>query len=50
LQRQLWKRIAYTTRYGHIPLREALDMDAETAIFYLEALGELVREENTRPK
>ena len=43
----LWKRVAYACRYGKgVTLSEALAMDAESLGGLLEALGEIVDEEN----
>jgi len=47
LQKDIWKRIAFCTRYGRIGLKEALDMEAREASEFLEALGELIEQENT---
>ncbi len=45
LQR-LWKRVAYATRYGHVGLNEALSIDNHKLQGFLDAVSELVAEEN----
>lgn len=44
-----WKRVAYATRYGKAGLRDALSMCSLSLQDYLEAVSELVQEEN-RPR
>ena len=44
--RRVWKRVAYMTRYGHISLEEAVSLDLPSISSYLDALSEIVSEEN----
>jgi hypothetical protein len=44
----LWKRVAYATRYGRIGLEEAMGLGQEDLQAYIEALGDIVRDENPR--
>jgi hypothetical protein len=46
----VWKRVAYATRYGHCGLGEALRMPQEQLQHYLDALSEIVQEENEANK
>lgn len=46
---KLWKRVAYATRYGHAGLEDVLHMPQEHLQGYLEALNEIVGEENRKP-
>jgi hypothetical protein len=46
----VWKRLAYATRYGHVPLTEVLHMDSTSLADYLAALNEIVGEENRPAK
>jgi hypothetical protein len=47
----VWKRVAYATRYGKgCSLGEALALDTEALGGYLQALGQLVKEENEAAK
>ena len=44
---RVWKRVAYATRYGKgCSLGEALGLDGWALNGYLEALNEIVKEEN----
>ena len=43
---EIWKRIAFVTRYGHITLTEALTMPVADMRDYAQALSELVKGEN----
>lgn len=47
--RTLWKRVAYGTRYGRSGLGETLSLGQDHLDHYLEALGEIVSEENKSP-
>ncbi len=45
--KKVWKRVAYATRYGKgCSLNEALTMDQVDLNGYLDALSEIVTEEN----
>lgn len=47
----MWKRVAYATRYGKgVTLGEVLRLDQWALNGYLEALNELVQEENEANK
>lgn len=41
-----WKRLAYATRYGNISLEEAASLGLSDMGSYLNALSEIVEEEN----
>lgn len=43
---QLWKRVAYATRYGRIGLEEAMGLDQHALGAFLQALSEIVADEN----
>ncbi len=45
--RRLWRRLAFATRYGHVPLSEVLDLDQRYLADYCGALAAIVKEENT---
>lgn len=45
-ERLVWKRVAYAGRYGRAGLLEALRLPSDAMDSYLEALAEIVREEN----
>ena len=47
---EIWKRIAFITRYGHISLTEALTMPVADLRDYSEALAELIKAENDAAK
>jgi hypothetical protein len=49
-RRGIMRAVAYTTRYGHVPLSEALSCDWDFLRRFNEALASLVREENAKPK
>lgn len=42
----IWKRVAYATRYGRAGLHEALTLDQESLQGFLDAVGDLVEQEN----
>lgn len=42
----VWKRVAYATRYGRIGLAEAMGLDQHALGAFLQALSEIVGEEN----
>lgn len=44
--KKVWRRIAYATRYGNAGLTEALELDQMALQDYLEAVSEIVQEEN----
>lgn len=43
--KNLWARMAFITRYGHIALEEALNLESSDAIYYMEALANLLKDE-----
>ncbi len=43
---KVWNRVAYATRYGNATLTEALVLDQRDLQDFIEALSEIVREEN----
>ena len=43
----LWMRMAFITRYGHVSLSEALDLEGGDAQQYMSALAQLLKEEKT---
>lgn len=45
-RRKLWSKLAYATRYGRVGLGEAARMDESYLSEYLDALGEIVSQEN----
>lgn len=45
-ERLVWKRVAYAGRYGRASLTEALSLPEHHLSNYLEALADIVREEN----
>lgn len=47
--RLVWKRVAYATRYGRVGLSEALGLGQDHLQEYIEALGDIVGEENKKP-
>ena len=47
---EIWSRIAFVTRYGHITLTEALTMPVSDLRFYSEALADIVHQENEAMK
>ena len=49
-RRGLMRAVAYSTRYGHIPLSEALACSWDFLKRYNEALASIVREENGKAK
>jgi hypothetical protein len=42
----LWRRVAYSCRYGRIGLGEAMGLGQDHLQRFIEALGELVKDEN----
>jgi hypothetical protein len=48
-RRVLWKRVGYATRYGRIGLDEAMSLGQDHLQEYIEALGDIVAEENKSP-
>lgn len=44
--KKVWDRVAYATRYGNASLTEALHLDQEALQFYIEAVADIVRQEN----
>jgi len=47
---RVWTRLAYATRYGHIPLSEALSLGTHELLQFNDALAEIVRQENAPSK
>jgi len=47
-EKELWKTIAFATRYGHITLTEAVHLDTYYLRLFCEGLAEIVQEENKR--
>ena len=47
--RLLWKRVAYATRYGRATLGEAMSLGQDDLQAFIEAVGEIVKEENQSP-
>lgn len=47
---EIWKRIAFVTRYGHITLTEALTMPVADLRAYGDALADLIQAENNAAK
>jgi hypothetical protein len=45
-ERRVWTRLAYATRYGHIPLSEALSLGTHELLMFTDALNEIVGQEN----
>lgn len=46
-ERLLWKRVAYACRYGKgVSVVEALRLDSASLSAFLQAVGEIVQEEN----
>lgn len=43
---RVWRRLAYATRYGHIPLSEALSLGTYELLQFNNALNDIVGEEN----
>lgn len=43
---KVWARVAYATRYGNATLTEVLQLDQLALQEYIEALADIVREEN----
>ena len=44
---EIWRRVAFATRYGHIGLAEALTMPVRDLALYGRALADLIESENT---
>lgn len=42
----LWKQLAFITRYGHQSLEDALELEDDDRNSYMDALAELISEEN----
>ncbi len=45
-EKLVWKRVAYATRYGKAGLLEALELDQYALQGFLEAVSDIVQEEN----
>lgn len=43
---KVWARVAYGARYGNASLTELLDLDQEALQMFLEAVADIVRQEN----
>jgi len=43
---EIWKKVAYACRYGHIGLREAMGLPQSALSYFCIALNEIVKEEN----
>lgn len=48
--RRVWKRVAYATRYGKIGLSEAMSLDQMHLTEFIDAVGDIVQEENRANK
>ncbi len=49
-QKRIWKRLAYATRYGKAGLLDAASMCADSLQSFLEAVSDIVEEENKPAK
>lgn len=43
----VWRLLAFVCRYGALPLSEAMHTDMQTLRLFSNALGEIIKEENT---
>jgi hypothetical protein len=44
-----WKRMAFTCRYGHMSLHDAMEIPNSDSHYFLRELGKLISEENKVP-
>jgi len=45
-----WKRMAFACRYGHTDLTVAMHIPSKDLNEFMEAIGQLITEENKSPK
>lgn len=50
LEKKIWQRVAFASRYGGATLTEILHLDGHYLALFSNAIGELVKQENTPAK